>query len=98
MIRTTDWPRRIPLTLVAFAALAAVVLTLWLPFGWKVTGLYEEWFYMSYTDAGKPLRMLYDPPSNEWYRPLTLAPYVIAYLLTPNSFLGVNIIATLCLL
>ncbi len=98
MIRTTDWPRRIPLTLVAFVALAALVLTLWLPFGWKVTGLYEEWFYMSYTDAGNPFRMLYDPPYNESYRPLTLAPYVLGYLLTPSSFLGFNIIAALCLL
>jgi len=90
--------RIIPLTLVAFAALAALVVSLWLPFGWKVTGLYEEWFYMSYTDAGRPLRMLYDPPSNESYRPLTLAPYVLGYVLTPNSFLGFNIVAALCLL
>ena len=38
---------RIPrLTLVAFAAPAALVFTLWLPFGWKVAGLYEEWFYI----------------------------------------------------
>jgi len=98
MIRMPGWPRRIPLTLVAFSALAALVLTLWLPFGWKVTGLYEEWFYMSYTDAGGPLRMLYDPPSNESYRPMNFAPYVLGYLLTPSSFLGLNIIAALCLL
>ncbi len=98
MIRRTDWPRRIPLTMVALAAFAALVLTLWLPFGWKVTGLYEEWFYMSYTDAGNPFRMLYDPPYNESYRPLTLAPYVLGYVLTPSSFLGFNIIAGLCLL
>src|SRR5260370_5937031 len=100
MIRTTDLPRRIPLTLVAFAALAALVLTLWLPFGWRVTGLYEEWFYMSYTDEGKgkPLRLLYDPYPGEEYRPLTLAPYAFGYLLTPNSFLGLNIILALCLL
>ena len=100
MIRTTDLPRRIPLTLVAFAVLAALVVTLWLPFGWKVTGLYEEWFYMSYTDEGKgkPLRMLYDPYPGEEYRPLTLAPYAFGYLLTPNSFLGLNLILALCLL
>jgi hypothetical protein len=98
MIRTTDWPRRIPLTLVALAAFAALVLTLWLPFGWKVTGLYEEWFYMSYTDEGKPLRLIYDPYPSEEYRPLTLAPFAFGYLLTPNSFLGLNIILALCLL
>src|SRR6266478_5856396 len=98
MIRRTDWPRRIPLPMVGLAAFAALVLTLWLPFGWKVTGLYEEWFYMSYTDAGNPFRMLYDPPYNESYRRLTLAPYVLGYVLTPSSFLGFNIIAGLCLL
>src|SRR5713101_7695246 len=98
MIRRTDWPRRIPLTMVALAAFAALVLTLWLPFGWKVTGLYEEWFYMSYTDAGNPFRMLYDPPYNESYRPLTLAPYILGYVLTPSSFLGSNIVLALWLL
>ncbi len=98
MIRTKDWPRRIPLTLVAFAALAALVFTLWLPFGWKVTGLYEEWFYISTADAGDPLRMLYNPPYNESYRPLHVAPWVLGYLLTPNSFLGLNIILALIFL
>jgi len=98
MIRMPGWLRRIPLTLVAFTALAALILTLWLPFGWKVTGLYEEWFLVSLADAGNPLRILYDPPYNESYRPLLLAPHVFAYLLTPNSFLGLNIIMSLCLL
>jgi hypothetical protein len=87
-----DWSGRISLTPVALAALAALVLTLWLPFGWKVTGLYEEWFFMSGGDAGDPIRMLYDPPYNESYRPLTVVPYVLGYILTPDSFLGFNII------
>src|SRR6476661_1782142 len=98
MISLTDWPPRLPLTLVAFVALTALVLTLWLPFGWKITGLYEEWFIMSGGDAGDPLRMLYDPPYNESYRPLTLAPYILGYVLTPSSFLGFNIVAALWLL
>src|SRR5229473_3717222 len=92
MIRRTDWPRRIPLTMVALAAFAALVLTLWLPFGWKVTGLYEEWFVMSGGDIGNPVRMLYNPPSNQSYRPLTVAPYILGYILTPDSFIGFNII------
>jgi hypothetical protein len=98
MIRKTDCPSRVPLTLVGFAALAALVLTLWLPFGWKITGLYEEWLIMRDADAGNPLRMLYDPPyASAAYRPLTLAPFVLGYLLTPSSFLGLNLIETLLL-
>ena len=87
-----------PLTLVTLVALAALVLTLWLPFGWKVTGLYEEWYIMRDADTGHPLRMLYDPPYvSAAYRPLTLAPFVLGYLLTPSSFLGLNIIESLLL-
>lgn len=96
MTRRIDFPARLPLTRVALAALAALVLALWLPFGWKVTGLYEEWFIMRDADAGNPLRMLYDPPyDSAAYRPLTLAPFVLGYLLTPNSFVGLNIVETL---
>src|SRR5712692_2358438 len=97
MIRMTRWSRA-PLALVAFAALAGLVLTLWLPFGWKVTGLYEEWFVMSGGDTGNPVRMLYDPPSNQSYRPLTVAPYILGYILTPDSFLGFNIIFAIWML
>src|SRR5713101_345412 len=98
MIRMTRWSRA-PLALVAFAALAGLVLTLWLPFGWKVTGLYEEWFVMSGGDTGKnPVRMLYNPPSNQSYRPLTVAPYILGYILTPDSFLGFNIIFAIWML
>ncbi len=94
----TRWSRA-PLALVAFAALAGLVLTLWLPFGWKVTGLYEEWFVMSGGDTGgNPVWMLYDPPYNQSYRPLTLAPYILGYVLTPSSFLGSNIVLALWLL
>jgi len=91
------WSRS-PLALVAFAALAGLVLTLWLPFGWKVTGLYEEWFVMSGGDTGNPVQMLYDPPSNQSYRPLTVAPYILGYILTPDSFLGFNIIFAIWML
>ena len=92
MIRTTGWSRRIPLTPVACAALAGLVVTLWLPFGWKVTGLYEEWLFMSGGDMGNPVRMLYHPYAAAAYRPLTLAPFILGYILTPGSFLGFNIL------
>jgi len=96
--QTTDWPRGVSLTLVAAIALAALVATLWLPFGWKVTGLYEEWIYFRDIDARTPLQMLWNPPySASKHRPLSLAPYLLAYLLTPDSFLGLNMIAALIL-
>jgi hypothetical protein len=95
IVRAPDWLHRIPLTPVAFAALAGLVLTLWLPFGWKVTGLYEEWLFMSGGDTGDPVRLLYHPYPSEAYRPLTLAPYILGYILTPGSFLGFNIIFAL---
>src|SRR6266436_2717355 len=97
MIRMTRRSRA-PLALVAFAALVCLVLTLWLPFGWKVTGLYEEWFVMRGGDTGNPVRMLYDPPANQSYRPLTVAPYILGYILTPDSFLGFNIIFAIWML
>jgi len=79
-------------------ALAALVATLWLPFGWKVTGLYEEWIYLRDIDARTPLEMLWNPPySASTHRPLALAPYLLAYLLTPDSFVGLNMIAALIL-
>ena len=41
---------------------------------------------------GSPVRMLYHPYASASYRPLTLAPYILGYILTPGSFLGFNII------
>src|ERR1700737_2823089 len=93
MIRKTGWSRRIPLAPVACAALAVLVVTLWLPFGWKITGLYEEWLFMSGGDVGDPIRMLFHPRYHD--RPLTVAPYVLGYILTPGSFLGFNVIFAL---
>jgi hypothetical protein len=91
MIRKTGWSRCIPLAPVACAALAGLGVTLWLAFGWKVTGLYEEWLFMSGGDMGNPVRMLYQPYASASYRPLTLAPYILGYILTPGSFLGFNL-------
>ena len=98
MTQTTAWPRRLSLPLVAAIALAALVVTLWLPFGWKVTGLYEEWIYLGDIEARTPLQMLWNPPySSTTTRPLTLVSYLLAYLLTPDSFVALNIIAALIL-
>src|SRR5260370_37790233 len=70
MIRRTDWPRRIPLTIVALAAFAALVLTLRLPFAWKVTRFHEDGLYLRYTDEGRRLPLRSDPSRGETYRRL----------------------------
>ena len=98
-LRSAELPRCTPSTVAALAALAALgalIFTLWLPFGWKMTGLYEEWFILRDADAGGPLGMLWNPPyPSTRYRPLLLASFLLGYLLTPNSFVGLNVVEAL---
>ena len=65
-----------------------VVLALWLPFGFELTGLIEEWgvlgdftthgiFFVA--DAGSPL-------AAHSLRPLTILPHALAYFFDPDSF------------
>jgi hypothetical protein len=75
--------------LAAFAALAIVTYAMWMPFGWRVSGTFEEWGIMTGADQQGILAMLYVPGS---HRPLYIAPWVLAHWLTPGSFLGLNVI------
>ena len=65
-----------------------VVLALWLPFGFELTGLIEEWgvlgdftthgiFFVA--DADSPL-------AAHSLRPLTILPHALAYFFDPDSF------------
>lgn len=65
-----------------------VVLMLWLPFGFALTGLIEEWDVLNLfttnglffiANAGSPL-------AAHALRPLTIFPHAVAYWLDPNSF------------
>jgi hypothetical protein len=74
------------------AALAIMTCALWLPFGWRVTGTFEEWDVVGKADRLGTLSQLFVYPIN---RPLFQAPMVIAHWLTPGSFLGMNVIQAL---
>lgn len=78
---------------------AALVLALWLPFGFSLTGLIEEWgllgiftthgiFFL--TDTSSPL-------AAHALRPLTILPQAIAYYLDPYSFTSWNILLAISL-
>lgn len=75
----------------AAAALIATLL-IWLPFGFHMTGLIEEWDLLSlftrfgtFFFAGET-----SPLASHRLRPLTAMPNAVAYLLTRDSFLGAH--------
>lgn len=97
---TRTWPRFLsdsPRLSVLFTLLShiLIVLILWLPFGFKVIGIFEEWLIIaSYQRSGRLL--VADPvPAT---RPFVYVPFVIAQILTPDSFLGMNLLQALAIL
>lgn len=67
---------------------AILILLLWLPFGFSLQGLIEEWDVLRmFTQSGV---MLFVKPDSglegQWLRPLTVLPHAIAYLLDQDSF------------
>jgi hypothetical protein len=65
-----------------------IILAIWLPFGFNLTGLIEEWGILgSYINHG--LFFIADtssPLAAHALRPLTIFPHAIAYFLDPDSF------------
>jgi hypothetical protein len=74
------------------AAFAVVTCAIWAPFGWRISGTFEEWAVMVRADQLGTLSQLVVYPLN---RPLFQAPMAIAHWLTPGSFLGMNILQAL---
>lgn len=79
---------------------ALIILILWLPFGFALTGLVEEWgviglfvkhgiFFVADPSSPLPLHSL---------RPLTILPHAIAYWLDNNSFFYWHVLLILALL
>ena len=73
--------------LAAAVALLLLVAAQWVPFGLKTTGLAEEWGLITAAEQGRLIWPEYNP-----HRPLTTVPWSIGYLLSPNSFLGTNLV------
>lgn len=67
---------------------ALMVALLWLPFGFSITGLIEEWDVLAlFTLRDAFVWVSPDGPlTAHRLRPLTVAPHAIGYLLDPNSF------------
>ncbi|WP_422505262.1 hypothetical protein [Stenotrophomonas sp. GZD-301] len=67
---------------------AVMVALLWLPFGFSITGLIEEWDVLALFTLRDPFIWVSPdgPLTAHRLRPLTVAPHAIGYLLDPNSF------------
>ena len=74
--------------LALLAPAVAIVLLIWLPFGFTMGGLIEEWDVLGlFTTHG--LFFVADttsPLAAHALRPLTVFPHALAYFLNPNSF------------
>jgi len=94
MISPTD--RRDTMRAAGYFALASTILVclLWLPFGFGMVGNIEEWDILSlltrhgvFFFAGEN-----SPLASHRLRPLTAAPNAVAYLLSPDSFVGMHLL------
>ena len=65
-----------------------VVLALWLPFGFGLSGLIEEWSVLGLftTDGLFFVADATSPLAAHSLRPLTILPHALAYFMDPNSF------------
>ncbi|PPU38650.1 hypothetical protein [Xanthomonas arboricola] len=86
-------------TMLFIACSIAIVMLLWLPFGFNMMGHIEEWDLLSlftrhgvfyWVGEGGPL------PTHRM-RPLMLLPNAIAYQLSPNSFFAMHLLQMLAL-
>ncbi|WP_457095015.1 hypothetical protein, partial [Microvirga sp. P5_D2] len=63
------------------------VIALWLPFGFFLGGLIEEWGILAlFTKHGTQFLANSDHLAAHLARPLTIFPHALAYALDPNSF------------
>lgn len=86
--QTADLERTSPVPiwlLIIVPALA--VIALWLPFGFFLGGLIEEWGILAlFTKYGPQFFANSDHLAAHLARPLTIFPHALAYVLDPNSF------------
>lgn len=91
---------RLPIWAALIIPVLITTLALWIPFGFALTGLVEEWDVLA-TFTANPLYFIVTPSSplvGHALRPLTILPHAIAYLLDPHSFNYWNILLMLAFL
>jgi hypothetical protein len=72
--------------LVALLSFTAVVITMWLPCGINIADFSDTWAFFSEIERGMPWVLTQDS------RPFHVLSYQIAHLLTPDSFVGANLL------
>ena len=98
MPKDRRWPQRVQ-QIVPYAGMVLLTLLLWLPFGFKTTGLVEEWGVTGLMESGsRPFFIT--PDSNlaaHRMRPFEVFFHAAAYALDPDSFLFYNVFQLLFL-
>ncbi len=85
--KTTELSRRLPLWAIALLTLALITVLLWLPFGINIAEFSDTWVnYHAIEQGTMPLIDL------QGSRPLYAVTYYFSHLLTPNSFVGANLL------
>lgn len=93
LLRRLDWAGLLPV-----AALAVVVLLLWLPGGFRMTGLMEEWALGRLGAAGLRTTLMYTTGiagSQYALRPLHAVPWAVSAWIPPNVIVGQNVLQSL---
>lgn len=78
-----------------FLALCGILLcatALWAPFGFRRTGLMEEWGFYYRFDLLPALGLRALSVPGQANRPLIALPVMLGYLLSPDSFVGLNVL------
>ena len=83
----------ITIDLIAVLGILFVVGVIWFPFSLKIMGLVEEWDLMAHLDS--PANLLSFIHNLFPIRPLVIVPFAAGYLLTPGSYVGLNIVQLL---
>lgn len=81
------------------AAPVILVVAMWIPFGFAMNGLYEEWWiFGTFAHSGPAFFVTVDGAfAAQAGRPLLL-PFALSYALDPTSFLGMNVVLIAVLL
>jgi hypothetical protein len=77
----------------AAAAIALMVGAIWLPFGGNVGPTQDEWRILDLIVSGEPMVPAHHPL--HVLRPFIFVPNLIAFRLTPDSFVGMNVVIAL---